>query len=99
MDFEWDEAKNQSNIKKHLISFEEAQTIFEGEVFTVADDRFHYSEERYISLGELVLAQGSLIIAVVHTERGERTRLISARKASPREQRQYYEYIHHQGSA
>ncbi len=94
MDFEWDEAKNQSNINKHLISFEEAQTIFEGEVLTVADDRFHYAEERYISFGELVLADGSLVIAVVHTERGERTRLISARKASRRERRQYDEYIH-----
>ena len=94
MEFEWDETKNRSNIKKHLISFEEAQTIFEGEVLTVADDRFHYSEERYISLGELVLAEGSLIIAVVHTERGERTRLISTRKANRRERKQYYEYIH-----
>ena len=92
MDFEWDEAKNQSNINKHLISFEEAQTIFEGEVLTVADDR--YAEERYMSFGELVLADGSLVIAVVHTERGERTRLISARKASRRERRQYDEYIH-----
>ena len=98
MDFEWDEAKNQSNIKKHLISFEEAQTIFEGEVLTVEDERFPYSEERYISLGELVLAEGNLIIAVVHTERGERTRLISARKASRRERKRYYEYIH-RGSA
>ena len=94
MDFEWDEAKNQSNINKHLISFEEAQTIFKGEVLTVADDRFHYPEERYISFGELVLADGSLVIAVVHTERGERTRLISARKANRRERRQYDEYIH-----
>ncbi len=98
MDFEWDETKNQSNIRKHLISFEEAQTIFDDEHLTVEDDRFHYSEERYLSLGELVLAQGSLIIAVVHTERGERTRLISARKASRRERRQYHEYIY-RGSA
>ena len=98
MDFEWDETKNQSNIRKHLISFEEAQTIFDDEHLTIEDDRFHYSEERYLSLGELVLAQGSLIIAVVHTERGEWTRLISARKASRRERRQYHEYIH-RGSA
>ncbi len=94
MNFEWDKAKNQSNIKKHLISFEEAQAIFEGEVLTVADDRFHYSEERYISFGELVLADGRIIIAVVHTERGDRTRIISARKANRRERRHYHEYIH-----
>ncbi len=94
MNFEWDEAKNQSNIRKHLISFEEAKTIFEGEVLTFADDRFHYAEERYISFGELVLADGSLVIAVVHTERQKRTRLISARRANRRERRQYYEYIH-----
>ena len=94
MNFEWDEAKNQSNIRKHLISFEEAQTIFDGEVLTIVDDRFHYREERYLSLGELVLAGGSIIIAVVHTERGEQTRLISARKANRRERRRYYEHIH-----
>ena len=98
MDFEWDEAKNQSNIRKHLISFEEAQTIFDGEHLTVEDDRFPHSEERYLSLGKLVLAQSSLIIAVVHTERGERTRLISARRANRRERKLYYEYIH-RGSA
>ena len=66
MNFEWDEAKNQSNIRKHLISFEEAQTIFDREHLTIEDDRYHYNEERYVSLGELVLPEGSLIIAVVH---------------------------------
>ena len=93
MNFEWDPAKNRSNIRKHLISFEEAQTIFDGDVLTVIDDRFHYSEERYISFGELVLAAGRLIIAVVYTERGDHIRIISARKASRKERRYYNEYI------
>ena len=58
MDFEWDEEKNTANQEKHLISFEEAVSIFDGPVLRVLDDRKDYGEERYIVHGALVLERG-----------------------------------------
>ena len=52
MTFEWDTAKNQTNIRKHGVSFETAQRIFEGSVLTWFDDRKDYGEDRYISVGK-----------------------------------------------
>ncbi len=92
--FEWDDHKNRSNTEKHLISFEEAQTIFDGDVLTVEDARFSYGEQRFLSLGELTLLGGAVVILVVHTERGAKTRIISARKASRKERKRYDDYIH-----
>ena len=90
MRFEWDENKNQQNRQKHGISFEEAKEIFSGIVFTSVDRRFDYDEIREVSIGTL---QGFVIVTVAHTERNGKVRLISARKATPKERRQYYEYI------
>ena len=87
---EWDEGKNQSNIAKHGISFERAKTMFDGPCLTLMDDRKDDGEEREISLG---LLEGIAVIVVVHTERVERTRIISARKANGREKRLYNETI------
>ncbi len=81
MQFEWDENKNRQNKRKHGISFEEAQEIFWGIVFTAIDDRFDYGETREISIGAI---QGVVIVTVVHTERNSKNRLISARKATPK---------------
>ncbi|AFZ44920.1 protein of unknown function DUF497 [Halothece sp. PCC 7418] len=88
--FEWDENKNQQNLKKHKISFEEAVEIFDGIVFTAIDERYNYGETREISIGAI---QGVVIITVVHTERNGNIRIISARKATPKERRQYYDYL------
>jgi hypothetical protein len=90
MQFEWDENKNIQNLQKHGISFEEAQEIFDGIVFTNIDDRFDYGEIREISIGSI---QGVIIVTVTHTERAEFTRIISARKATPRERKQSYDYL------
>lgn len=90
MKFEWDENKNQQNRQKHGISFEEAKEIFSGIVFTSVDRRFDYDEIREVSIGTI---QGFVIVTVAHTERKGKTRLISARKATPKERRQYYEYL------
>jgi hypothetical protein len=90
MEFEWDETKNRLNQQKHGISFEEAQEIFYGIVFTSIDERFDYDEIREISIGAI---QGVVIVTVAHTERNGKIRLISARKATPKERRQYYEYL------
>jgi uncharacterized DUF497 family protein len=53
MEFEWDENKNRQNLNKHGISFEEAQEIFFGIVFTSIDERFDYDEIREISIGAI----------------------------------------------
>ena len=90
MDFEWDENKNRQNQQKHGISFEEAQEIFNGIVFTAIDERFFESEIREISIGAILCV---FILTVAHTERLGKIRLISARKATPKERRKYYEYL------
>jgi uncharacterized DUF497 family protein len=90
MEFEWDENKNRQNIKKHGISFEEATAIFDKPFWTRIDDRYDYREVREVSIGDI----GNFVIVVVaHTERKNKTRVISARKATPRERRRYYEYL------
>ena len=90
MKFEWDEHKNNLNLKKHGISFQEAQTIFDGSVFNWIDDRFDYGEIRETSVGAI---QGVVIIVVAHTERNGVTRIISARKATRIEREEYYDYL------
>lgn len=87
--FEWDDNKNATNRQKHGISFEEAATIFEGPILTKLDDR-HPSERREISFGRL---GGVVVVCVVHTLRGAKTRIISARKANRAERRLFDEYL------
>jgi uncharacterized protein len=92
MEFEWDEAKNRSNQGKHGISFEEAREIFERSVLMWEDSRRDYGETRYTSVGEI----GDsivVVLVVVHTPRGRKTRIISARKANARERKRYYAYL------
>jgi uncharacterized DUF497 family protein len=87
--FEWDEEKNASNLAKHGIRFEEAATIFEGPVFTLADEG-SAEEVRERSYG---LINGIAVICVVHTDRGEAIRIISARKATRTEQELFNAYL------
>lgn len=86
MPFEWDEAKNRSNIHKHGISFEQAIQIFDGPVVSWADDRRDYGEARTISVGMMMTIA---ILTVVHTDRRGAMRIISARTASRAERRLY----------
>ncbi|NET88021.1 MAG: BrnT family toxin [Kamptonema sp. SIO1D9] len=90
MEFEWDENKNRQNQQKHGISFEEAQEIFFGIVITLIDERYEDDEIREISIGAI---QGVIIVTVAHTERNNKIRLISARKATPKERKKYNEYL------
>jgi uncharacterized DUF497 family protein len=85
--FEWNTHKAAANISKHGISFDEASTAF-ADVFsvTIADPVHSEEEDRYILLG---LTHRNRIIVVVHSERGERIRIISARKATSKERRLY----------
>lgn len=90
MEFEWDEAKNESNVRKHNISFERAQTAFNGRMITQVDDREDYGEIREVGIG---LMNDGAMVSIVFTERGNRIRIISARKASRIEREIYYESI------
>ncbi len=89
MEFEWDETKRLANLSKHGIDFIEVSLVFDGEIVTVEDERFSYGEQRFVTFG---LLQGR-VVAIVHTEREEFTRIISARKATKYEQRIYFEQI------
>lgn len=90
MEFEWDEAKNESNRRKHGLSFDEAKLIFGGPLLTRVDDREAYGEVREVSVGAIGEA---VVLAVIHTDRDGRTRLISARHATRKERRLYHEHI------
>ena len=88
MDFEWDQNKASKNQKKHGVSFTEASTVF-GDLLelTISDPDHSHEEFRFLSVGRSVL--GNLLL-VSYTERQEnRIRIISARKATKHEKRQY----------
>jgi uncharacterized DUF497 family protein len=87
MEFEWDEAKRQANLEKHGLDFRDALEFKWESAYVVVDDRFDYREERRIALGTF---RGRLHV-VVHTNRGNITRLISFRKANAREESIYVE--------
>ena len=90
MEFDWDPAKSEANLNKHGISFDEARDIFDGPILTRVDDRQDYGENRHISLGALSPAA---VLVVVHTERGDKIRLISARNANRRERKVYHDHL------
>jgi len=87
--FEWDRYKAEANLRKHGISFEEAQTVFTDPLsLTLPDPDHTEDEERFIDIG---VSNNYRVLVVVYTERGQRIRLISARKATPVERKQYEE--------
>lgn len=86
---EWDPNKARLNIKRHGVSFEEAATVFTDPLSSTIDDPLHSdTEERFIIVGK---SSEKRLLVVVHTDRGDRIRIISARVADPRESRDYYE--------
>jgi uncharacterized DUF497 family protein len=87
MRFEWDPEKALANLEKHGVSFEEAATAFGDPLSaTIGDPDHAQDEDRYILLGETY--QGRLVV-VVHTDREETVRIISARLATRRERKSY----------
>jgi uncharacterized DUF497 family protein len=86
MDFEWDTAKAEENIRKHGVDFAAAARIFLDPYRLEREDiRFPYGETRFAVIGMV----GVQVLVVIYTPRGERIRLISARKANRRERRAY----------
>jgi len=88
--FKWDENKNQINIRKHGISFEEATTVFDDDfAIYIPDDEHSQDEERFIAIGESALDR-LLVVCFCERENAEIIRLISARKADNHEREIYY---------
>ena len=87
MRFEWDPAKAKRNVELHGVTFEEATTVF-GDPFaaTIYDPEHSHGEHRFVTIGKSD-SQGLLV--VVHVERGDAIRIISARQASRREKKKY----------
>jgi uncharacterized DUF497 family protein len=89
LSFEWDESKAKSNFAKHEVSFEEASTVFGDPLsLTIPDPAHSQVEDRSIVLGQ---SHQRKLQVVVHTERGDNIRIISARRASRRERKSYEE--------
>ena len=86
--FEWDDNKAKINKIKHGVSFKVAARVF-GDVNKMVrrDDEHSFEEERWQIIGKV-----DDILFVVYTERGDFTRLISAREATPKERKMYYDH-------
>jgi len=88
MEFEWDPDKSEANLKKHGISFHEASTVFGDPMAITFNDPDHsIGEHRFLTFGR---SRANQLLGVVHTERREKTRIISARRAT-RQEREIYE--------
>jgi uncharacterized protein len=91
--FEWDPAKAAGNLRKHGVSFEEAQTSSLDDHALVVDDPEHSADEaRFILLGLSASLRMLVVVHVVRTERGA-IRLISARQATRSERTTYFERL------
>lgn len=89
--FEWDEEKSNANQRKHGVTFEEASLVFlDPKRIEFYDASHSMQEQRYITLGN-TSRSSVLLIVVSSTNRGDRTRIISARRASKLEEGLYYE--------
>ena len=86
---EWDGRKARRNLKKHKVLFEEAATVFSDTLSATIEDPLHSEEEdRFVTIGESIQRR---ILVVVHTDRGNRVRIISARVATAYERKKYEE--------
>jgi uncharacterized protein len=87
MEFEWDPAKAEANLHKHGVSFRAARAVFDDHgLIEEPDDLVGYGEERWKAVGLM----GLNLIAVIFTMRGHTVRIISARRATKDEQREYH---------
>ena len=91
MIYEWDPKKAKANLRKHQVSFEEAAMVFLDPLAVTYPDPDHSGDEvREITVGHSARQK---VIFLYHTQRRDRIRIIGARKATPRERRQYEESI------
>ena len=88
IEFKWDEEKAEANVRKHGVTFEEAAEIFFDPFYRTGDASIDEEEDREVIIGYTF---ASRLLLAVYTERGERTRIISARPATATERRIYEE--------
>lgn len=93
MRFEWDRRKAEANLRKHGVAFDDAWLVFEDPLHFRVQDRYEGTEERWQAIGQI---GGFLLLVVAHTTWGDEQgteviRIISARRATPRERRRYEE--------
>jgi uncharacterized DUF497 family protein len=89
LSFEWDKTKAKSKLAKHGIDFAEAATVFGDPLsLTIPDPEHSQAEDRFIIVGT---SHRRKLLVVVHTERGDNIRIISARRASRKERKSYEE--------
>jgi len=89
MEFEWDPKKSAANERKHDVTFQEASTVFgDSLAMTFADPDHSNNEQRYLTFG---LSKYNRLLVVAHTDRGEKSRIISARLMDRKERRIYEE--------
>jgi uncharacterized DUF497 family protein len=88
VDFNWDPKKAAANLKKHEIDFHEAATVFADVLSTTFPDTDHSSpaEPRFVTIG---MSKHRRLLVVIHAEREETMRIITARRATRRERRFY----------
>lgn len=87
MDFEWDPEKAAQNAIKHKVDFHDAATVFVDPLAITYHDPDHsIDEDRYLTFGT---SRDGVLLIVSHCDRDDRTRIISARRALPKERRFY----------
>jgi uncharacterized protein len=86
MRLEWDEQKNQANIRKHGFDFADAREIFQAPMLTALDTRQDFGEDRWIGIGSL---RGRVVVVVFTEPSSDTIRIISLRKAVKRERVRY----------
>ena len=89
LEFEWDSAKADANLKEHGVSFDEATTVFRDALsITISDPNHSGSEVRFIDIG---MSHRMQLLVVSYTERQDGIRIISARRATRAERKSYEE--------
>jgi hypothetical protein len=87
IEFEWDDAKARSNVRKHGVKFDDATTAFYDALsVTIPDPDHSVDESRFLLIGMTLTGR---LVVVSHTDRGRRIRIISARRANRRERASY----------
>jgi len=88
----WDPEKNETNVRKHGLDFNDACRVFDAPILSYPDDRQDYEEERWVGIGNL----DDIVVTVVFSEPDEDVvRIISARKAVKHERIAFFESIAH----
>lgn len=93
MRFDWDEAKRQENIAKHGLDFVDVPAVFDGPMLVQLDKRHNYGEDRWIGVG--LLRTMVAVVVYIEWEDEQTIRIISARKATRHESREFHQRLTH----